>query len=558
MASVTTHGAEVYGVYNKQDPPYIAPGIDEIGKLGFAREHYLSPEPAGKAAVTDNTPISFLPASSIVSHAVQASFLSDYYNRIHVLPGVLNVGNLLSSQSRDVEVWNAYFSGRLLSSISSSGADGVTVSQPESAPTTFGPLESRIYSFSISLNGPPSISSTYTLSFPSESPEIVITGSRVVIWPFMPQTRHTEGLEWKTDIIGTFNREQRLALRAAPRQSFVYEFILDEQQFSRAKAISTGWASRVYGAPVWSELTNVGPISAGASEIFLSTDYADYRAGGLLLIWQSDTELEAVEIVSVLADRLILALPVVSSYTQAYVAPVRLSRTLSGAQYTRRANVYATASVSFLVTENADLGSPSGYDQYRGLDVLHDPQVIIGNPVERIARSVDLFDNGSGPVAVEINNNWISSSKTISFDVDTREQRWSARQFLHSLRGRQKTFWLPSGNRDLIPLSDLGSASTSITCLPIGYSLYYAVTDIMILDVDGSRYYNRILSSTTDGSGNEVLALQNAVGADLLVSDIDSISFMSHVRLDSDKVDIRHEYGGRVTFSVPVKETPEG
>ena len=76
----------------------------------------------GYGAITSNVPISEVP-QNFTGHKAP-SFLDDYYYRIHIKPGIVALGNLLSSQSRDVEVWSAYFEPKLLSSLDSSGTDG--------------------------------------------------------------------------------------------------------------------------------------------------------------------------------------------------------------------------------------------------------------------------------------------------------------------------------------------------------------------------------------------------------------------------------------------------
>lgn len=555
MVAVTTHGT-VTMEWRTEDPPNLAPGIHEIGKLGFAREHYTF-DISGVSVETDNTPISLLPAAAVTCCGKSHSFVDDYYGRIHINPSIIALGNLLSAQIRDVEVWNSYFSPQLLSSLGESGTDGITLTQPAVPPTTFAELESRVYNLNISTNGSPVINAVYTFNFPLESPTLNVTGRRVVVWPFIPQTQHGETMEWLTDIIPSFNNEQRLALRPEPRQSFTYEFQLDERQFSRAKAICTQWAHRVYGIAVWSEATFIGALSAGATAVFLDTAYADYRENDIFLIWESDTKFEAVENLEVLADRLNLKLPLENAYTNAYVAPLRFARTLQGMDFRRRSDAYAIARGTFLVTQNADLGASVGYDTYRSKDVIPDRTIIVNDIRERISRQVDIFDNGSGPIEIEIKNNWVNNTQVISFDTVNREERWAARQWIHSRRGKQKGFWLPSWNVDLVSVVDVSAASTSLTCLPIGYPLYYGVKDIMIQRTNGTKLYNRILSASTDGSGNELLNLENPVGEDLTVADIEYICFMSHVRFNSDRIEVRHSYAGRATMSIPVIETPE-
>ena len=485
------------------------------------------------------------------------SFLEDFYYRVHVFPTLTDLGNLLSVQIRDLEVWNAHFVSKDLNSISSTGTDGIVLTEPFPPPTTFNPLESRTYNLNIDIKGPPIVDASYTFNFIGESPVALIVGRRVVVWPFLPQTKHRERLEWKTDIIPSFNNEQRLALRPAPRQSFGYEYQLTERQFSRAKAISTQWAQRVYGMPVWSEMTFVGAISSGVTEVLFDTSNADYRDNDIFLIWESDENFEAVESLDVLADRIQLKLALPNAYTNAYVAPIRYARTLQGMDYTRSDTDIIRARSNFLVTENVDLGAGIGYDQYRGADVIPERTVLVRDIQEKISRGIDIFDNGSGPIQVEVQRNWVNSTTMISFDTLTRAERWQARQWIHSRRGKQKSFWLPSWNRDLNLTADATSSNSSIICSPIGYALYYDTTDILIKLLDGTKLYNRVLSATTDLDGNEVLTLENQLGADVNVAEVDFICFMGHVRFNTDRVEISHDYAGRAIMPIAVIETPE-
>jgi hypothetical protein len=509
----------------------------------------------GYGAITNNLPISEVAQNSA---AVKApSFLDDYYYRVHVKPGIIELGNLLSTQVRNVEVWSAYFEPQLLSNIDQVGTDGIILTQPQNPPTYFVALESRAYVLNISTNGSPIINALYTFNFPDDRPTLAVTGRRMVVWPFIPQTEHCETLEWKTDVLPSFNNEQRLALRTAPRQAFSYEFQLDTYQFSKAKAIATQWAHRVYGIPVWAEATRVGPLPAGTTELMLDTANADYRANDIVLVWESDGHFVAAENLQVLSDRIVLKLPLEDSYQNAYVVPLRFARTPQGVSFRRNAHDITVANATFLVVQNKDLGAAVGYPQYRGKDVLTDRTILVSDLNERISRSVDEFDNGSGPIAVDIKNSWVSSTKAITFDTLTRAQRWMARRWIHSRRGRQKAFWLPSWNPDLILLEDVGPTGAALTVRPIGYPLYYGVKDIMIQLKNGSRIFARVLSGSVDSNGNEVLSLAAQVGTGFAVADVELICFMSHVRLDTDRVEIRHTYAGRATAVVPVTETPE-
>lgn len=560
MAVVTTYGLIAFDE-RRQPPPQEAPGITEIG--GHTDQSYpfrqpvLEGLPIGAASVTNNLPIDLEPKSGSTGWRMP-SFLDDYYYRVHIRPGVIDLGNLLSSQTRQVEVWNAHFVGKLLSSITDVGLDGIDLAEPAPAPTTFKALESRIYVLSISTNGAPVIDGEYEFHFPGETPALHITGRRVVVWPFVPQTKFREQLQWLTDVMQAYSAEQRLALRAAPRQTLQYDFQLDQQQYSRAKAISTQWAHRVYGAPIWSESTRVGNLAAGITSIAFDTTNADYRANDIVLVWESDEKFVAAETTTLTAGGVTLKLPLDRSYSNAFVMPLRFARTLQGTEFSRMAHTVTRARLAFLVNNNVDLGASISLPQYRGKDVMTDRSVVLSDMSEKIVRAVDVFDNGSGPVTIDQERAYPDRTEVLSMDPQNRAEVWRMRKWLHARRGKQRTFWLPGWNRDLVLLENVGSAATSITVRPIGYPLYYGTTDIMVVLNSGTILFNRVLSASTDPSGNEVLAMSGSFGVAFNVTDIDLVCFMKHVRLDTDNADINHDYAGRASCSVAVVEVPEG
>lgn len=486
------------------------------------------------------------------------SFYDDFYNRIHVAPAALNLGNLTSSQTRTFTVWNAYSEPKLLSSLGVTGNAGITLTQPFNPPTSFAGNEERTYTLNISTNGPPIVDAKYTFNFPGVSPTFKVVGRRVVVWPYLPETGYQEKLEWKTDILPSYKKEQRLALRDAPRQSFELEFFLNESQFSRAKAISTQWAHRIYAIPVWSEVTQLeNGVASGATVINFDTTNADYRADDMILLWSSDTNYLALEITTVTTTSVTLKLAMPMAFGKCYVAPLRFAQALAGVSYSRDSNAYITANATFDVTSGKDLAAEGTYPTYRSKIVLTDRTTVVGSINERISRSIDVFDNGSGPVQVEVNNNWTRHLQTIGFVGHGRAKIWTLRKWFHARRGKQKTFWLPSWNKDLNILLNVVDSANSITVESISYPVYYTVKDILIQLKSGTRIFNRITGGSTDANGRDVLALSSPIVTGFAVSDVDFVCFMSHVRLDTDTVTIQHYNYGEIGINVAVTETPE-
>lgn len=553
---ITTHALIVFDTWRPIDAEFSA-SAETMTPVNVVEPFGNYSTPAGFfGSLIDNTPISE-PQFSFFGRR-GPSFLDDYYFRIHIIPGQLVLGNLLSAQIRNVEVWNSYLDPNLLSSVGQVGTDGITLQQPQTPPTFFAALEARTYTLSINTNGPPVIDATYSFNFQTEQPTLKVTGRRVVLWPFIPETGHDETMEWKTDILPSYKNEQRLALRQAPRQAFRHSFLLDPEQFSRAKAISTQWAHRVYGIPAWAEVSLLeGGLTAGTTFIPFDTSFADYRNDDLILLWSSDKRLIALEITTVTPSGVNLKLPLEENWPECYVAPLRFARTLSGVEYSRTSNEYVVASAAFDVTQNIDLGTDAGFPAYRGKPVMIDRSAVVGDLRERIARTVDVFDNGSGPLLIDTQTDWVRNLQTLSFSKRTRQDIWNLRRWIHARRGRQRGFWMPSWNKDLVILEDVGPTGSALTIRPIGYPLYYGIKDIMIQLRNGTRLFVRATSGATNPEGNEVLALSGQVGTGFTAANVEFACFMTHCRFDSDRVTFRHGDAGRVTVSIPIAETPE-
>lgn len=536
------------------DNAYLGTHYDDF-LAEFATRDAWRTSTTGIAPYTNNAPVSAA-GRPIVGFAA-GSWSDDFYHRVHVIPSQLDIGNLFTTQSRTFRVWNAYLdSAKTLASVSESGTEGILITAPASPPTVFATNEERQYAVSVTLNGPPVIDAAVLLVFEAaNSPTVTITGRRIVVWPWVPQVDYRETLEWQTDVIQAFAGEQRIALRTAPRQGFDHRYYLQSQDLARAQAVVGGWAHRLYGLPMFGEASNVGALTAGLTQLLVDTAHADYRAGGMACVWASPEQLEVVEISQVLVDRLVLVRPLATSYAAARVMPLRVARTLRGVEFDRVDGRNSFAAAQWSVTDNAELAGATTLDAYRGADVLSLCRVMVSPISDRIARSVDVFDNGSGIMDRDVQSEYVTRTSLATFHADTRAQRWALRVFLDRIKGRQGVFWLVSGNADLQIAAPLSSGGNTLQVQPIGYPLYYGVTDICILLNDGTRIYRRVTSGAAV-DGLEHLALDAAPGVTIDANNVRRIMFMRLYRLDADTVEIHHPARDIARAAVACKEVP--
>lgn len=532
--------------------------------IGPHSRAHLAEFPLRDVWAVGGTPVAPYVATPPVSAAPRAldawaltSWFDDYYNRIHVRPSRLDIGNLFTTQQREFWVWNANLDGpRTLAAVAVSGAEGISIAAPAAPPTAFAPNEERQYGVAVTLDGPPVIDAAIQFEFDAgNDPVVRITGRRVVVWPWMPQMEYLETLEWSTDVIQAFAGEQRMALRMAPRQSFDHRYYLAPRDLARAQAIAGGWSHRLYGLPLFGEARSVGALAGGLTQILLDTAHADYRAGGLACVWASPEQFEAVEIDAVLADRITLRRPLLGSYAAARVAPLRLARTLRGVEFPRVDGRNSFAEARWSVADNADLSAAGTLDAYRGADVLPLCRVMVSPIADQIARSVDVFDNGSGPIEVDVQTGYVSRTSLATFHADTRAERWALRQFLDRIKGRRGVFWLTSSNADMQIAAPLSAVGNTLRIEPIGYPIYYGVSDICVLLNDGTRLYRRVTSGiTVDGLEN--LALESPPGVNLDAGNVRRISFMRLYRFDADTVEIHHPARDMARAAVACREVP--
>lgn len=507
---------------------------------------------------TNNTPV-----EAGNPHEVQGvlahSFYNDFYFRVHIKPDKIALGNTLYKQFKDVEIWNAYREPKLMDSILYNNAAGITIQEPEPSPVYFNQLQYRKYVAVIDTTGPVVIDAVITWQIENaNSLNLSITGKRAVVWPFKPLDDMQETLEFKTDILQSFEGEQRMAIRYSPRQVFNAEFYLTEQQFAFAKGLSSQFANKVYGFPIWYEQSSVALITSGATTITVDTTNADYRTASAFLIFESLDKYEVLEVQSFTNTTITSKSPVLNSYSNCKVVPMRYARTLSGMTFRRQPGGIIFASAEFTVTDNVNLSGNSAtisYPTYKSKYVLTQDRMTTSNVSEKILRSVDVFDNGQGVIEIENKTDYFDNVMNVTFDVTTKAQRWALLKFMHTVKGKRGSFYLPTWNTDLVVLEKLIPSSLAMKVAHISYELYRTVTDIMVQLNNGTLIFNRVILGSDQGSYDN-LAVETAWPYQIEVSQIKRVCFMHLVRFDSDAIELRHSLPKVIQASIPVREVP--
>ena len=396
------------GVYIPTSSNNIAEVLDELSPrvnqpiAGYFGEQYLNEgtfNEENKLLVTLEGPKRFAGDVAI------SSFHNDVYDTIHILPSEIDLGNMLSSQERTVEVWNAYLTGQLLSSITAVGDDGLTLTEPQAAPTTFTPLESRVYTLNISTIGPSVINAGYTFNFPNDAAELSVTGRRVLAFPFPPNFSQAliERLSWKTDVLSHYDgSEQRIKQRQVARMGYEYRLTALGVNAQRLKAMLWGWQARVFAVPVWTDEGSL-QASANADDVVLTinTDELDYHAGGFVVLLSDTYKLEVVEIESLTATTITLANGLGSAWSAGTkVCPARLARIASDLEF-KNTLQGVDGVVSFDVVDSTNAPAVDFSLTYRGLPVLDRVPNRSDGVSTAFKRDMEILDNMTGVVTYD-------------------------------------------------------------------------------------------------------------------------------------------------------------
>lgn len=546
------------------------------------------------------------------------------------------------------------------------------------------------------------------------------------LWPFIPQREFTESLEWLTDVIRCKGGEQRFALRTVPRAGYLFNYLMDQRQFSLGKSYARAMTAEEVLLPLWGELTYLGGVAMGSVSLAFDTRFAHYALGGLIVVWDSEEHWEIREVATLTTGGLTFALPLEKNYVAALVAPLRAVRFAQPFEGSRGASDYLKASARFTTTEGVDLAGaigtplnltnpagstgdtsgwtitdgawiartgvatpPSGgyhffpgtsasakmyqtvqpvsqgvpaatidagetsfqvvweqgtflgsapYDEgrinlrfktsggtllgsassplyapttatessyawetlefsalmpagtrkveveleavrqqgtnndglfaniqtgyrrtypvHRGHEVMTDRSFLISDIRERFEREAVEEDNTTGQVWIGPQFTYPIQTSSMNWDTLTREDLWNLRVWLHSRRGKWRGFWLPSWNPDLKVTQPIVATDTTITIREMGYPTFEGPRDLMVVTKAGAYHYLQVTGGTDGLLNQEVLALAGEAGVNLAVSDIEMVCFLTFMRFDADRIEIRHRAAKGASVAVPVMEAP--
>lgn len=483
----------------------------------------------------------------------EPSFFEDLYFRIHVTPGKIALGNVLSVQTEEVKLWNAHLSSKDMTDYVEPVQQGISVSEPVAAPYTLKALEELTYVVTVDAAGPPQFSATIEWTIAGELYNVEVTGQRVVVWPFGPNWDQpvTESLEWRTDVLTAFDgSEDRIPLRSKPRRSISYAMSLHGNELNQFQNLLFGWQDRQYALPVWFDRwTLQTEVPAGAVSIPVETDGRGFSVGKLAILMTDTYTFEVFEVDVINSSSIQPAKPLESSWPRhARLYPVNLARLPTSLPTSRETSQVMRANVEWRtdpVDTDPYIPALPAAEVFDGHEIIY-RKPNWSTPVQYDSENeYDFLDFETGAAQMVPRPHYPRQIRRVQWLLKSRLDVKDFRALLGRMKGRYVSAYVPTWFPDFELAATTGAGSSALTVKRSQYSSLVGVqgtqSTVLIRLTNGTRYIRKIIGSTVPNPETETLSLNDTVPVELNKDNVLMISLVHLCRLQADGVTINYQ-----------------
>lgn len=505
--------------------------------------------------LTRNFPV--LAHGRVVNGFRSADFFHDFYFRVRLDPYPLALGNLLSSQDREIHLWNAFPDRHIeLTDLTISNIDGATLSAPagaETLPVDMTPNQVLTYTLHLDVSGSPDIDGTITWVTDEGSITLPVTGSRVVMFPFLPNWGNgvKETLTGRSTVFRSrLGYEQTVTQRVKFRRSYALTYtFLRGLQSQKAENLFFGWQSRLYGLPAWPEQgrTTVA-IPSGGVDVTMATTGRTIVPGGLVMVFQNNNtdDIETREVDTVTSGGFTVKTPFSNTWpAHTRVVPVFLSAVNPELSGTRQTDTVMAMDLSFdcepsstdaLMPLVAPDATYHGYEIYFGRTNWRDGVSINFNS------DVQRLDQQTGKFLMQPQSDFSPQGRAHDWQFKNLLAVFDFRKWLRRRQGKAVGVWMPSAFTDFILAADISAADNTIRVQSNGYSLlakaHPARRDIYLRLYDGTYFVGRIIDAVESDNKTELLTMSGVIGRNIPMTLVRQFSFLNFYRMSDDATDI--------------------
>ncbi len=537
------------------------PQLEEVAE-GFPIELFTDFHNVIFGPKETTVPIEVLPKAEKIGYLYGSYGFLLFFNRIHVLPNSINVGNLANNQTRTIEIFNAFLSEtQTLEEIGLNGnLSGVTLSA--TAPEVFPPMASKFFTLSINTAGSPAFDGFFNFVFDNATaPPLSVRGQRIIPFVFAHnwQTLPIESVEYLTKIYETIgDLETAVKHRPFPRRRLKYRHtVLDNptieeiaEKRAELEAVVYSWMHRPYALPIWEDQLYLSSLlAAGATEVPANPVGLDFDEGGYIIFWRNASEYELIEISEVTGSAIKFTRATERDWQAAtIIMPARLARLQQSVDFVKETEELLEFETTWIVEPDQRsinrIGTFSA-PTYRGFPIWLAAYRFADQLENMSSRKQTIFDYQIGarsviPAGINPRGNFPNAVINVS-----RAEMAAFYGFLNDRAGKLNPAWFPSWSKDFQLIDDAGNGATAIAVRGNRFSNVYATganrKDIMIRWNDDYKFYVRIESAAPIDENSENLLLAAPLPRALLLTNYDRISFLKFARLEADSMEITKE-----------------
>lgn len=486
------------------------------------------------------------------------NFTDILYGGLKMEPTLVDVGTVLTAQTREVELWNATFSPVTIQQLLGSNANGVSLAFPDDTPFVLAPLQSVMFTVAAEPAGPSEIDASFLIdaSNPVEDVTLRVIGRRSVIFTILPSTAkpYVEKLSWMTDIITAYDgTEQRISLSDYPDSEISFSVENHSRIIHMMDALLWGWQHRIYSLPLWHRATKLTqPAYNANSVVYMDTSNCGFQVEGIALLWRSDTDYEAQEILEIHADRLVFKRDLQASWGTGSICmatrPARLPADV--ASNWQHPNL-ATFSLRFILDTPEPEPAQEQGSFYRSYYIFLTPHNWTSPVQEQNTRLLDVFETDLGAKYTLQRQATPIITRNHTLFLNSKAKIAAFRRWLYARRGSATPFWLATGKADFRVMARIEAGDDEITVQDVGYHALYQERmqrqDIRIETRVGVFHRRIVASAAGPTAGTEIIRVDTAFNQRIEANQVIMVAFLGLNRLEADTVELEWKSDKLVT-----------
>lgn len=526
----------------------------------------LEQEPRSGGAFSRSQPIVFLPRT-IASSVVRRTTFDDYYNRIWLLPALLDLGSVSNTQTSQFTIWNAYLQPLQIASIGLPSDTSLALGGA-SVGMAFKALQQRTALLTAAQEGDPSIAAVFTFTFDNaDYATLSVIGTRARFWEFAPNWDDGVDVtfEYRSEIITSYTRkEQRIANRQTARKKLEYQSIVPQHVYRSMLGFMNSNQNRLTMVPEYSRGAHLAVEALGGSSFieveeavdWLVVDHTVVLYQGGIAGYRADLR----KIIAVVGNTAELGATLDGDWpTGSKVYPVVSGYLPNSISASMLNNNTARIAIALDVLPGSepviDYGVPE--EIYDGREVFLKRPDWSGTPTVGFEAIRDQVDYGYGRIDNFFPVPFNYRTSKVTYLGRDREDAEAFIRFFHRQMGQIGEFFMPTYTEDMIMK---GTAETEGFTLRVeGLSVFQAFADsdvyrhVILFFVDGTHLIRRIdtIGQISDLSGDDsVLVMTESWGEDFAAEDIVLVCWLPLWRFSSDNLIVSWVTDGVAQFAV--------